>query len=83
MQWEKLIITVLVILALGGLIWSAWGIFGRQPAVSSLINNQNNFTKALQAELPDKCQTPPGYTEAEWQEHMSHHPDLYAECFTE
>ncbi len=38
------------------------------------------YQKAISAELADKCAVPPGYTEAEWQQHMSHHPDMYAEC---
>jgi len=28
----------------------------------------------------DKCSTPDGYTEESWREHMSHHPNIYAEC---
>ncbi len=28
----------------------------------------------------DKCAPQAGYTEQEWNEHMSHHPDAYAEC---
>jgi hypothetical protein len=28
----------------------------------------------------DKCQTPPGYTQESWREHMGHHPDIYKEC---
>ena len=28
----------------------------------------------------DKCTPAPGYTEAEWREHMGHHPDIYKEC---
>ena len=31
-------------------------------------------------QLPDKCAVPPGYSEAQWREHMGHHPDSYAEC---
>lgn len=31
--------------------------------------------------LPDKCKTPPGYTDEDWNEHLGHHPDQYAECF--
>lgn len=30
--------------------------------------------------LPDKCKTPPGYTDAGWREHWGHHPDQFAEC---
>ncbi|MEK6897084.1 MAG: hypothetical protein AABW93_00990 [Nanoarchaeota archaeon] len=30
----------------------------------------------------DKCEPAPGYTEQEWREHMSHHPNIYAECLS-
>ncbi|PIN89946.1 hypothetical protein COU60_02535 [Candidatus Pacearchaeota archaeon CG10_big_fil_rev_8_21_14_0_10_34_76] len=28
----------------------------------------------------EKCNVQPGYTEESWREHMSHHPNIYAEC---
>lgn len=40
-----------------------------------------SYQKALQSENPaDICATPPGYTDEQWREHMSHHPDRYKEC---
>jgi uncharacterized membrane protein YdfJ with MMPL/SSD domain len=30
----------------------------------------------------DKCLPPPGQTEEEWREHMSHHPNIYSECLS-
>jgi len=30
----------------------------------------------------DICSPAPGYTEESWREHMSHHPNIYAECFS-
>jgi uncharacterized membrane protein YdfJ with MMPL/SSD domain len=30
----------------------------------------------------DKCAPPPGQTEEAWQEHMSHHPNVYKECLS-
>lgn len=30
----------------------------------------------------EKCKPEPGYTEQEWKEHMSHHPNIYKECLT-
>ena len=30
----------------------------------------------------DKCIPESGYTEQEWKEHMSHHPNIYKECLT-
>jgi len=30
----------------------------------------------------DKCKAPEGYTQEEWEEHMGHHPDIYADCLT-
>jgi len=26
------------------------------------------------------CDPQPGYTEAEWREHMGHHPNIYKDC---
>ncbi|GEM_PF-1587264 len=40
-----------------------------------------DYQTALNAEnSSDKCATPAGYTDQSWREHMSHHPDRYAEC---
>jgi len=33
-------------------------------------------------DVDEKCKPAPGYTEQEWREHMSHHPDIYKECLT-
>ncbi len=30
--------------------------------------------------VEEKCSPASGYTEQEWREHMSHHPDIYREC---
>lgn len=50
----------------------------------ALINNTyygSNYQRAIQSQNPtDICATPDGYTDAEWREHMGHHPDMYAEC---
>jgi len=43
---------------------------GPAPAVQSSANAQS----------ADICTPQPGYSEQEWREHMSHHPDMYAEC---
>lgn len=42
--------------------------------------SQEDYKRAMAAELPDKCKTPAGYTDADWKQHMGHHPDQYAEC---
>ena len=41
---------------------------------------EQNYQKALSAEQADICATPPGYTDEQWYDHMSHHPDRYAQC---
>ena len=39
------------------------------------------YQQALAAQNPsDICATPAGYTDAQWRTHMSHHPDMYAQC---
>ena len=30
----------------------------------------------------DICQPPEGVSLSDWQEHMSHHPNIYAECLS-
>ena len=30
----------------------------------------------------EKCKPDLGYTEQEWKEHISHHPDIYKECLS-
>ncbi len=43
--------------------------------------NSEKYQAAISAQNPnDKCATPTGYTDESWREHMSHHPDMYAEC---
>lgn len=39
----------------------------------------NSSAKSLNAS-DDICATPSGYTDEQWKEHMSHHPDQYKEC---
>jgi len=42
---------------------------------------EQNYQQAKAAEIPgNKCATPSGYTDIQWKQHMSHHPDQYAEC---
>ncbi len=52
-------------------------------SIYTLINANyysSDYQKAVSAELEDICATPPGYTDESWRQHMSHHPDRYAEC---
>lgn len=79
---DKIIQVSIVLLAVGGLAWSLTSFLTKQQTTSSIENNSSNYRQALSAELSDKCQTPGGYTDQAWQEHMSHHPDRYKECLT-
>lgn len=82
MQTEKILIVILVGAALAGLAWTISGFSQGSSHSARLVNTPQNFNQALPAELADICQTPEGYTDEEWLEHMSHHPDRYQECFT-
>ena len=42
--------------------------------------SQEKYNKFISAEGENKCETPENYTDKEWREHMSHHPDQYKEC---
>lgn len=53
-----------------------------RPGGGSVEKTNENFNKLKAAENPsDKCAAPEGYTQDEWEQHMSHHPELYPECF--
>lgn len=78
MNYKFLIIFLIIIGGLG-VLWSVSSLFSSKDN-SVLVQNQENFERAMQAELADKCKTPEGYSDEEWQAHMSHHPAQYEEC---
>lgn len=67
MKTEHLILIILIILALSILI-------------ISIFPGTNPITKIFKSGDNDKCKASEGYSEQEWKEHMSHHPDIYADC---
>lgn len=69
--------TILIAIFLIGLAIFA---FAAYSLLSTNYYSGEGYKRAVSAELPDKCKTPPGYTDAQWREHMGHHPDRYAEC---
>ena len=79
MKLETIIIIILILAAGVGIVWSVISFVG-DDSLSPTANTAVNYQRAKNAELPDKCQTPEGYTDEEWQTHMSHHPDRYKEC---
>ena len=72
---ENIILYVILGLVLIALVFSISTFFSKGYS-------QQDYNKFVLAELEDKCQTPPGYSDQEWKEHMSHHPDRYKECLT-
>ncbi len=44
-------------------------------------HTEAKYQTAVAAENPmDICKTPNGYSDADWKQHMSHHPDRYRQC---
>ena len=80
MKSEKIIVGLLVLAGLGMLVWSIVNAGSLKNASRNV--SPERYAQAVADELSDKCATPPGYTDAEWQEHMGHHPDRYAECLS-
>jgi hypothetical protein len=66
---KKIILYVILGILLLGLI------------VFTLFPNMIHALKDSRADGEDKCSPPPGQSEEAWREHMSHHPDIYKECF--
>ncbi|MDP3964870.1 MAG: rhodanese-like domain-containing protein [bacterium] len=77
---ERILSWVLVVLALASLLWTVISFINSPSDAKSFSGEEEDFARALADELPDKCQTPEGYTDEEWLEHMGHHPDRYQEC---
>ena len=50
--------------------------------VSSGNQAVGSYQEAISSEQENICATPFGYTDEQWREHMGHHPDRYAECFS-
>ena len=69
----NILVYLLLLIAIIGLVWTVYSFF-KQPYTTKQYN------QALASEQEDICATPPGYTDEEWREHMSHHPDRYAKC---
>lgn len=46
----------------------------------AFFNNNQKYNEFVSNEQKDICATPSGYTDQQWQEHMGHHPDRYAQC---
>lgn len=85
MSYEKAFFVILIIAAGAGLAWSASMLIkgGENDNVPLVIaDTPENYERAVRAELSDKCKTPDDYTDEEWMQHMSHHPDRYKECLT-
>ena len=67
---DKLILGFFVVLVIGALVWTVYSVFyGSDYKKAIALENKN-----------DICKAPEGYTQEEWEQHMSHHPDRYKEC---
>ncbi len=78
---EKTLSYAVVGLAVALLAFTAFAVFAVSQLPAASENTQANYLKAIQAQNPaNVCETPAGYTDEQWREHMSHHPDQYAEC---
>ena len=81
----NILVAVLVVAGIGLFAFAFLGVGGNQELIpnangAALVKSPENFQKFASAELQDKCKTPPGYSDEDWQQHMGHHPDRYTEC---
>lgn len=73
---KEFLIYVLFAIVVLLLAWTVYSSFSKP-----YTNEQ--YQKALVSEnTADICATPSGYTDEQWKEHMSHHPDRYKECLS-
>ncbi len=67
---SNILLYIVLVLVIIGIAYSVYAAFK--------IANYNKFVQSENQE--DICKTPSGYTDQQWTEHMSHHPDRYEEC---
>lgn len=83
---EKIIFGIIFLVLIAGLGWVGWQTWQTSgasvtPAAAVSMPSPGGYAAAKAAEDPNNpCQPPPGYTEADWRTHMSHHPDQYRQC---
>ncbi len=70
---EKFILYIVLSIVVITLIFSISTLFKKDYST-------DDYNEFVSAEGSDKCVTPSGYSDQEWKEHMSHHPDRYKEC---
>lgn len=75
---KKIILALLIMIVIGLAAIDA-SLLIRRRLIS---RTSQNLPVEVKQPATDKCQTPPGYTPEEWQDHISHHPDQYRECLT-
>lgn len=83
MDEKFLTIFFTAILLVGVILLAFMGLSLLKPAESgsaetySIAQAQQFFNAEVSNDI---CKTPQGYTDGQWQQHMSHHPDRYAQC---
>jgi len=78
---ELYVVAAAAVVLLLVLAYSAYGLLN--PSAAANTAAYPNYQKFVSSQVPgNPCATPPGYTDAEWRQHMSHHPDQYAQCLT-
>ena len=74
---EAILLIVLVIVVIISIGFMAYTLIFQ----GSYSTTSQSYQRALGAENPDDiCATPEGYSDEQWREHMSHHPDRYIGC---
>lgn len=73
MKREEIIIYGILIIVIIALIFTISNFFSKGYS-------QEEYNSFVSAEGANKCETPSGYTDQEWKDHMSHHPERYKEC---
>jgi len=78
-EQEQMLAYGALLIALFALAFVAYSAL--KPAPAGLQHTAANYQQFVSAESAgDICKTPAGYTDEQWKEHMSHHPDRYAQC---
>lgn len=62
------------------LLYLALGIVILVLLVFTIFPNMTYAIRDFNSDSGDKCSPPEGTSQEEWETHMGHHPNMYAEC---
>ena len=80
MDFGNAVVIFAILAVVFSITFIGYGFFLSGMPMNNFSHSEEKFEEFTTAELEDNCVVPEGYSEEDWKEHMSHHPDRYEGC---